>query len=86
MNNEMWLITKSDGSRWVEIGATRQCTKFNPNPSVTCSSMGGTSQYMQFWAEPDASNHFHFHVISAHSSHDGNQHTYEIFNCWLSSR
>ncbi|MGI9004993.1 MAG: hypothetical protein ACR2FU_02140 [Streptosporangiaceae bacterium] len=83
MSNEIWLITanatQSHTALWVEFGVARGCSKI-VGPGETCSGIGGTNYYMKFWATADQNGGFHFHPFGETSSHDGVNHTFQIWN------
>jgi hypothetical protein len=75
LSNELWL-TMSNG-QWVEEGLAVGCTEIVPLGD-TCSGIGGSDAYMQFWADEGVSNYY-FHPIDTLSA-DGTSHSYEIWD------
>ncbi len=80
INNEMWLLTDSTGSSWVETGLMANfepSAPWNPNG---CNCVA----YEIFWA--DANNgKFYFHTIY-NITPDGNNHQYQITEQGLSGQ
>jgi hypothetical protein len=80
VSNEVWLLTRLVSPvMWVETGVARGCNKI-VGPGQTCSGINGSSKYMKFWAEADTNGLFYFHPYDQSTSHDGANHTFQIWN------
>ncbi len=75
-SNEIWL-NMFDG-QWVEEGLARSCTMW-VQLDQTCSGIGGSDAYLQFWADYSTHGVFFFHPIKTLTA-DGVSHSYEIWN------